>query len=192
MRLPILSYGHDILREPCQDIQNDEGLEKIIGDMWDTLYAANGCGLAAPQVNLPLRLFLVDSVQTYEHMREEHRQRFFDGDQGIKEIFINARIIETSEETWKEGEGCLSIPDIHQPVERPWSIHVEYLNQEFEKVSRKFSGITARMIQHEFDHVEGVLLVDHLKPLTRMLLKGKLSKISAGRIKALYPMEYVE
>lgn len=191
MKLPILSYGHEILNEKCIDLQQGAiDLPKILEDMWDTVYGAEGCGLAAPQVALPYRLFLVDSVQTYREMSETHREKLFDGDEGIREVFINPRITRSSERTWKEAEGCLSVPSIYQPVERPWSIHIEYLNQDFEVVSRTFSGITARMIQHEYDHIEGVLFLQHLKPLTRLLLKGKLLDISAGKASTSYPMKF--
>jgi peptide deformylase len=194
MQLPILSYGHSILREPCRDIDADyPELNKLIDSMWVTMYAANGCGLAAPQVNVPIRLFLVDSKTTYEKLQNEIREEYFAAeDKGIVETFINAAIVEQSERTWTDEEGCLSIPDLSESVKRPWSITVEYLNRQFEPQTKTFYGITARMIQHEYDHTEGVLYLDYLKPLKRKLLQRKLHKIAKGDIKAKYPMKFAK
>jgi peptide deformylase len=181
-----------MLRRKCAAVaMNYPGLEKLIADMWETLYTANGCGLAAPQVDVPIKLFLVDSLQTYEHADDEERKTFFDGDSGVRETFINARIISRSDEIWTDDEGCLSIPGIYQPIERSWTIIIEYLDKEFTLQTKTFKGITARMIQHEFDHTEGILHLDYLKPLTRKLLQSKLTKISKGKLKAPYPMRYL-
>lgn len=193
MILPVLSYGHRILRQKCHEIDTAyTGLEQLISNMWETLYAANGCGLAAPQINHPIRLFIVDSIQTYQYMETDERQTYFDGDQGIRETFINGHILSRSERTWTEEEGCLSIPGIYQPIERHWSVTIEYDDRHFNKQTKTFSGTTARMIQHEFDHTEGILHLDYLKPLTRKLLQGKLAKIAKGRLKAKYPMKYLK
>ena len=194
MQLPILSYGHDILRQPCTEIDATyPHLEKLIDNMWETMYAARGCGLAAPQVNVPVRLFLVDSKGTYQSMGEGHRADYFaPEDTGIVETFINATIIETSEETWIDDEGCLSIPVLTERVERPWSITITYQDRLLQQHTKTFYGATARMIQHEYDHTEGILYLDYLQPLTRRLLTGKLDKISKGRVKTRYPMKFVK
>jgi peptide deformylase len=194
MQLPILSYGHPILREQCHDIEASyPELNQLIDNMWETMYGANGCGLAAPQVNVPIRLFLVDSKTTYDKMDHGNREDYFAaGDTGIVETFINATIIDESEEVWTDEEGCLSIPALTEPVTRPWSITIEYFNREFQQHTKTFYGTTSRMIQHEYDHTEGVLYLDYLKPLKRKLLQGKLEKISKGLVKAKYPMKFIK
>ncbi len=193
MILPIVSYGHDVLRQKCIEVeQHDPELEALITNMWETLYGADGCGLAAPQVNVPVRVFLVDSKLTYESMDEEDREDFYDGDTGIHETFINARIVEYSEDTWIDEEGCLSIPAIVRDVERPWSITIEYVDRQFQPQRKTFNGITARMIQHEYDHIEGILYLDYLTPRQKTLLKDKLRKISEGEITAEYPMKFTK
>lgn len=191
MILPIVAYGHDILRQACAHVPADlPGIDHFIDNMWQTMYVASGCGLAAPQVNKPWRLFIVDSVQTYTKMDLRDRKRFFDTHGGIQETFINARITSRSATTWVEEEGCLSIPSIDGPVERSWSVTVEYLDRQFMPQLQTFSGSTARMIQHEYDHTEGILYLDYLKPLKRTLLKSKLQKIAAGKVKVKYPMKF--
>jgi len=194
MILPILSYGHAILRKPGHDVSPDyPGLDALITDMWETLYNARGCGLAAPQVNHSLRLFMVDSKTTFDALKPESRGYYFGkDDSGIKETFINATIIGESTETWEDEEGCLSIPNLLKPVSRPLRITIEYHDQNFIKFVKTFSGTTARMIQHEYDHTRGVLYLDHLKPLARKLLAGKLKKISTGMLPAKYLMTYIK
>lgn len=191
MILPIVAYGQDILRQPCGEVTAGlPGLDFLIDNMWQTMYVASGCGLAAPQVDQPLRLFIVDSVQTYDKMDARDRKRFFDTHGGIRETFINASIIDKSAETWVEDEACLSIPAIDGAVQRPWSITVAYVDRRFEPLTRTFTGTTARMIQHEYDHTEGILYLDYLKPLKRTLLKSKLQKIKDGKVPVKYPMKF--
>ncbi|MFT3823187.1 MAG: peptide deformylase [Chitinophagaceae bacterium] len=193
MVLPIVAYGHSILRQNCSDIDEQyPHLQQLIDDMWQTMYGAKGCGLAAPQVNYPVKIFIIDSLQTYKNFSPQEREDFFDGDEGIQETFINARIIDTSYKTWFDEEGCLSIPALAAEIERPWSITIEYLDRNFQPQSKVFSGATARMIQHEYDHTEGILYLDYLKPLKRTLMKTKLDKIVKGKIKAAYPMAFVQ
>jgi peptide deformylase len=193
MILPIISYGHAILRQKCKPIKSDyPDLDNLIANMWTTLYAASGCGLAAPQVNHTIRLFIVDSDDTFEKMEPKERDAFFAGDCGIKETFINAKILEKSDEIWTDKEGCLSIPTLFEEVERPWSIKIEYLDKSFQMHTKWFHGTTARMIQHEYDHTEGRLYIDYLKPLPKRVLGGKLVKISKGIIKAKYSMKYLK
>ncbi len=193
MKLPILSLGHMILKERCENINQDyPNLGKLIADMWETMQNANGCGLAASQVGQPIRLFIVDSKSTYENLDEAERKEYFDtNDKGIMETFINAQIIECSERCWEDKEGCLSIPDLSQSVKRPWTITIEYYTKDFEKQFRTFNATTARMIQHEYDHTDGILFLDHLEPLTKKLMESKLKRIIKGQIKPKYPMKFL-
>jgi peptide deformylase len=193
MRLQIMSLGHQILKEKCKHIDSDYPyIDNLIRDMWETMQNASGCGLAASQVGHPIRLFIVDSKSTYENLEETERKTYFEnGDKGIMETFINANIIDRSERYWENEEGCLSIPDLSQSVKRPWTITIEYYNQNFEKQIRTFSGSTARTIQHEYDHTDGVLYLDHLIPLTKRLLESKLKRIIKGQIKPKYPMKFI-
>lgn len=193
MILPIVSYGHRVLRKKCEPIKASyPELDVLIDNMWETLAIADGCGLAAPQINLPIRLFLVDSKIVYEVMDEATRAKYFEGDEGIHEVFINAEITEESEDVWKDREGCLSIPSMTEPVERPWSITLKYYDRDFKKQTRTFSGLTARMIQHEYDHTEGVLYIDYLTAERRKVLKPKLKKASKGEVRVKYPMKFVK
>jgi len=193
MLRPIWAYGHSILKQKCNDIEKDyPELNKLIADMWETMKNANGCGLASPQIGLPIRLFIVDSKTTFENLEERDQQIYFDeNDSGITETFINAKIIERSVELWEDEEGCLSIPNLSQKVKRHWTITIAYYNKDFEPQTKTFSGTTARMIQHEYDHTEGILYLDYLKPLTKKLMEGKLKRIVKGQIQIKYPMNFV-
>lgn len=192
MKLPIFAYGHSILRQPAKAIdERFPGLEKLIENMWDTMKGAKGCGLAAPQIGQSIRLFIVDSKSTYDHHDESDRSAYFEkGDQGVMETFINPKIIECSDKVWADTEGCLSIPGITREITRPWTIAIAYYDTNFEKHIRNFSGLTARMIQHEYDHTEGILYIDHLQPLTRKLLDGRLKKIAKGQVPVRYSMKF--
>jgi len=193
MVLPIIPYGNIILRQKCNDVDlNHPNLDNLIDSMWETLYPADGSGLAAPQINHSLKLFIVDTKESFDRMDEEVREELFDGDCGIKETFINAKIIDSTDEYWIEHEGCLSIPSLSEEVERPWGITVEYLDRHLNKQNKTYSGITARVIQHEFDHTEGKLYIDHVKPIKRKLLTRKLTKISKGQIATKYKMQYLK
>ncbi len=190
MILPIVSVGNKILRTRCRQVDPEgQGIDELISSMWDTLYAADGAGLAAPQVGEALKLFIVDSKTSWAYVDDEER-KWFIGDEGITETFINPVIIRRSEEAWIDGEGCLSIPGIWEEVERPLSIKIEYLNRDFEPEVKEFSGKTARIIQHEYDHIEGKLFSDHLSPLKRRLISGRMKKISEGKVKTRYRMKY--
>lgn len=193
MKQPILAYGHSILKQKCKDINSSFAiLSQLITDMWETMYNANGCGLAAPQIGKPIRLFIVDSKTTYENLEEPDRSIYFDeDDEGIKETFINAKILERSKDLWDDDEGCLSIPSLSQKIKRPWSITISYYTLDFQQQTKSFSGLTARMIQHEYDHTEGILFTDYLKPLTRKLIDSKLKQIAKGRIKTKYSMKFI-
>jgi peptide deformylase len=164
-------------------------LEKFIADMWETMYASNGVGLAAPQVNRNIRLFVVDSSQVFENQDEEDKGRFPD-EPGIKKLFINANLLEVNGNEWSYNEGCLSIPKIREDVLRNEQITIEYQDEQFQTHVETFNGLTARVILHEYDHIEGKLFIDYLKPLKRKLMKGKLDDISKGKIKVDYKMMF--
>lgn len=190
MILPIIAYGHTMLRTPCNEVPADfPGLRALVENMWQTLAGACGVGLAAPQVHQPLRLFIVESQSTFEHMSPEERARLFPDGAGIRETFINPRITAVSAEHWEDEEGCLSIPGLWARVRRPWSVSIEYLDADLQPQRRTYAGLTARMIQHEYDHLEGRLYLDHLSPLQRKLLAGKLEKVRKGRYRTGYPMK---
>lgn len=190
MVLPILSYGHPVLRQKCEEITNGYPLEGLVGDMWETLYGAEGCGLAAPQIGKAIQLFLVDSKLVFNQMNPESRLVYFEDNHGVKEVFINAAITAASERRWISDEACLSIPGLQYSTERPWSITVEYVDEFFKPHKRTFSGITARMILHEYEHTQGVLYIDHLKSSKNRRLNGKLEKIRKGLVKPAYPMHF--
>jgi peptide deformylase len=188
--LPIVAYGHPVLREVAKDITAAyPNLDKLIEDMWQTMYASNGVGLAAPQINRSIRLFVVDTEQMFESM-DAGEKKEFPGDTGIKRAFINAHIVELDGEPWAYNEGCLSIPKIREDIKRPESVTLEYVNEQFELMTETFTGLTARVILHEYDHIEGKLFIDYISPLKRKLMKGKLADISKGKIKVDYKMMF--
>ncbi|NML38187.1 peptide deformylase [Chitinophaga sp. G-6-1-13] len=190
MILPIIAYGHTVLRTTCTDIPADfDGLPQLMADMWQTLESSRGVGLAAPQVNRPLRLFIVESQSTFEHLDEDERLTLFPDGGGIRETFINPVITVASAQTWEDEEGCLSIPGLWARVKRPWSITIEYLDATLQRQVRTYTGLTARMVQHEYDHLDGRLYFDHLPPLQKKLLAGKLEKVRKGHYRAAYPMK---
>lgn len=188
--LPIVAYGHPVLREVAKDITAAyPNLDKLIEDMWQTMYASNGVGLAAPQINRSIRLFIVDTEQMFENMDAAEKKEF-PGDTGIKKAFINAHIVELDGEPWAYNEGCLSIPKIREDIKRPESVTLEYVNEKFELFTETFVGLSARVILHEYDHIEGKLFIDHISPLKRKLMKGKLADISKGKVRVDYKMSF--
>jgi peptide deformylase len=192
MVLPIVAYGHPVLRKKGEDITPDyPGLQELIQNMWDTLYASNGVGLAAPQVNVPIRLFVVDSKQMTDHFDEEDRLLFGD-EQGIKQVFINARILEVNGQEWPYNEGCLSIPKIREDILRPQTLKIRYVDEYFNPHEETYSGLTARVIFHEYDHIEGKLFIDYLKPLKKKLLRKKLEDIARGKVEVNYKMLFAK
>lgn len=193
MILPIVAYGAPILRTVSKDIDPEyPGMQKLIADMWETMYASNGVGLAAPQVNRDIRLFVVDSAQLFENRDDEDEDEKFPDAPGIRQVFINARILAKKGEEWSYNEGCLSIPKIREDVYREKEVTVSYLDEDFQPHEKTFNGITARIIMHEYDHIEGKLFIDYLKPLKRKMLKGRLDDISKGKIKVDYRMSFVK
>ena len=192
MILPIVAYGAPILRKVSKEIEEDyPKLQQLLEDMWETLYNSNGVGLAAPQINRDIRLFLVDSTQIFDNQEDEEKGQFPDAP-GIKKVFINAQILELNGEDWPYNEGCLSIPKIREDVYRPEAVTIEYLDENFELQTETFNGITARIILHEYDHIEGKLFIDYLKPLKKKMLAGKLTDISKGKVKVDYKMVFVK
>jgi peptide deformylase len=190
MILPIVAYGAPILRTVSKDITPDyPDLQKLLADMWETLYASSGVGLAAPQINRDIRLFLVDSTQVFDHQDDDEKGRYPD-EPGIKQVFINAHVKTLNGEEWAYNEGCLSIPKIREDIVRNETVTLEYVDENFQPHTTTFRGITARIILHEYDHIEGKLFIDYLKPLKRKLLKGKLDDISKGKIKVDYKMVF--
>ncbi len=188
MILPIVAYGTPVLREVAKDITPGyPNLEKLLADMWETLYASNGVGLAAPQVNKNIRLFVVDSIQLFANQEEEDKGKYPD-EPGFKKVFINAKVKELNGEPWNYNEGCLSIPKIREDVMRPATVNIHYADENFNYHTDTFNGLTARIIQHEYDHIEGKLFIDYIKPFRKKLLQGKLADITKGKIKVDYKM----
>lgn len=192
MILPIVAYGHPVLRKVAVDITPDfQGLEKFISDMWETMYGSSGVGLAAPQVNKDIRLFIVDTEQMFANMEEDEKTAYPDTP-GYKGVFINAHIVELEGQEWSYNEGCLSIPKIREDINRQEIVTLEFVNEQFEPQVRTFTGLTARVILHEYDHIEGKLFIDHVSALKRKLMKGRLNDISKGKISVDYKMLFPE
>jgi len=189
MIIPIVAYGDPVLRKVGKGIDKDyPKLAELITNMWETMYKANGVGLAAPQIGLPIRLFLVDTspFADDEDLDLEEQKTL----EGFKKVFINAQIEEEVGEEWAFNEGCLSIPDIREDVKRKETVTLTYLDENFKEKTETYTGLLARVIQHEYDHIEGILFTDKLSPLKRRLLKGRLTNISKGKIKIDYRMRF--
>jgi peptide deformylase len=190
MILPIVAYGAPVLRSVAKDIDSAyPGLDKLIADMWETMYASNGVGLAAPQINKEIRLFIIDSEQIFVNQDDEDKGLYPD-EPGTKQVFINAHVVATGGKDWSYNEGCLSIPKIREDVQRSSQVTLQFMDGEFQQHTKTFNGITGRIILHEYDHIEGKLFIDYLKPLKRKLLKGKLDDITKGKIKVDYKMVF--
>lgn len=188
MILPIVAYGHPVLRKVAEEIGPDyPQLDKLIEDMWETMHASNGVGLAAPQINRPIRLFVVDSTLIFENMEDEEKGVYPD-EPGIRQVFINARVVNLEGDKWAYNEGCLSIPKIREDVLREEKVTISYLDEFFQSHLKTFHGITARVILHEYDHIEGKLFIDHISLLKKKLIRKKLDDISRGKIKVDYKM----
>ncbi|MFW6257399.1 MAG: peptide deformylase [Prolixibacteraceae bacterium] len=178
MKYPITVYGDPLLRKKAKPVdKNDEELKEIIENMWETMYYSDGIGLAAPQVGKSIRIFMIDATSGAD---EEPELKDF------KKVFINPEIIETSGDKWVMNEGCLSLPEIREDVTRPDKVRIKYLDENFEEHEEEFEGFAGRIVQHEYDHLEGVLFVDYLSPLRKRLLKGKLNNIARGKVTPHY------
>jgi len=190
MILPIVAYGSPVLRKVAADIDADyPGLEKLIADMWETMYNSNGVGIAAPQINKDIRLFVMDSAQIFDNEEEDDDLNYPDRP-GYKGVFINAHITKLDGNEWSYNEGCLSIPKVREDVMRRESVTMEYVDENFQPQTKTFNGLTARIILHEYDHLEGKLFIDYMKPLKRTLIRRKLDDISKGKIKVDYRMVF--
>jgi peptide deformylase len=190
MVLPIVVYGDPVLRKLAEPISKEhEDLQNFIKNMFETMYAAKGVGLAAPQVGKAIRLFIVDTSPFTEDSEDDDDE--FTPDErkqlsAFKKVFINAKILEESGKEWKFSEGCLSIPKIREDVMRLPEIEIEYYDENFTKHKEKYDGLIARVIQHEYDHIEGKLFTDRISPFKRKMIAGKLTDISKGKIYADY------
>ncbi|MSQ78704.1 MAG: peptide deformylase [Flavobacteriaceae bacterium] len=183
MILPIIAYGDSILRNVSKEIDRMfPNLDEFIANMYETMYATNGVGIAAPQLGIPARLFVIDS-------REMYNKDGIEG-QGLKQIFINPEIINETGQNWEYEEGCLSIPGIRENVRRRPTIKVRFTNENWEDQTTEFDGYTARVIQHENDHLDGVLFIDKISPLKKQLIRGKLMEIQRGWVKVDYRMRF--
>jgi peptide deformylase len=192
MILPIVAYGSPILRKVAIDItKNYPDFDKFLSDMWETMYNSNGVGLAAPQINKSVRLFLVDTVQIVENADQEDEDDYKD-EKPIKQVFINAEVLAENGEEWAYNEGCLSIPKVRADVMRSAEVTVKFLDENFEEHVQTFDGMTARVILHEYDHLEGKLFIDRVKPLKRKMLSRKLDDIIKGKMSVSYKMVQIK
>lgn len=192
MILPIVAYGSPILRKISKDITKDyPQLNTIIDDMWETMYYSNGVGLAAPQIGRDIRIFVVDSTQIFDGMEANERKKY-GNETGLKQVFINAKIVDLAGEEWNYNEGCLSIPRIREDVLRKEKVTLSFVDENFIEHTSTFSGITARVILHEYDHLQGKLFIDYMKPLKKRLIQSKLNDIAKGKIKVDYKMTFTK
>lgn len=192
MNLPIVAYGHPVLRKVCDDITPEyPDLKKLIADMWDTMYNSNGVGIAAPQINRPIRLFVIDTVQIVEGFDEQDKKDY-PNEKPVKQVFINAHKVDEAGEPWAYNEGCLSIPKVREDVKRAEKVRLRYMDENFQEHEAEFDGITARVILHEYDHIDGKLFIDHLPPLKKRLIKKKLEDIAGGKIRVDYKMLFAK
>ena len=189
MILPIVAYGDPVLKKLGVDINNDyPKLDLLLENMFETMYNASGVGLAAPQIGLAIRLFVVDTTpfSEDEDLTGEEQKAL----SGFKRVFINAKITKEEGDEWVFNEGCLSIPDVREDVFRKPTITIEYLDENFKPYTEVFDGLIARVIQHEYDHIEGILFTDKLSSLKKRLIKGRLTNISKGKVDVDYRMRF--
>jgi peptide deformylase len=181
MIYPVYVYGHPLLRKVAKEIETDyENFSVLLDNMWETMYHSDGIGLAAPQIGLSIRLFVIDGNELADDFPEL---------KGFKQTFINAKILEYGNENVAENEGCLSLPGIREEVTRPSSIRIQFLDENFQPREETYEGFAARIIQHEYDHIEGKLFVDYLSPLRKRLIKGKLNAITVGKVDVDYKIK---
>jgi peptide deformylase len=182
MILPVYAYGQPVLRQKAKEIDKDyPNLQGLIADMFETMYASNGIGLAAPQIGLGIRLFITDGSEI-EDIKPA----------GFKQVFINPQILEEFDEKWDYEEGCLSIPQVRADVNRHSKLVLRYFDENWQEHTHEFEGMAARIIQHEYDHVEGILFTDRIHPLKRTMLKSRLNNISQGRVNVSYKMKFLK
>lgn len=189
MILPIVAYGAPVLKKEAVEISDEyPNLDQLIENMWETMYASNGVGLAAPQIGLSIRLFVIDAAPFSED--EELDEAEVTLLKTFKIAFINPTILEEDGPLWEFNEGCLSIPDVREDVSRHERIRIHYWDEQFKEQELVLTGLAARVVQHEYDHIEGILFTDHLTSLKRRLLKNRLNSISKGSIQVDYPMKF--
>ena len=189
MILPIVAYGDPVLRKQCKDISKTyPNLEALLENMYETMYGASGVGLAAPQIGLPIRVFLVDASPFAD--KDQMDAQEFTQVKGFKKTFINPTILDEKGEEFACNEGCLSIPDVREDVYRKPDITIEYYDENFIKYTQNYTGIIARIIQHEYDHIQGILFTDKLSSLKKRILKGRLTSISKGKTTVDYRMRF--
>ena len=189
MILPIVSYGSSVLKKTAKEITSDyPNLSELIANMWETMYAANGVGLAAPQIGLSIRVFVIDASPFVDE--EKMSVKEIENINTFKKVFINPKIISEEGNLWDFNEGCLSIPDVREDISRKEKISINFFDENFELQKLKLNGLAARVVQHEFDHIEGVLFTDHLSSLKKRLIKNRLSLISKGDITVDYKMSF--
>lgn len=189
MILPIVAYGNPLLKKKAKEIDQDyPELNTLIDNMWETMYNAHGVGLAAPQIGLPIRLFIVDAspFAEDEDLNEAEKQQL----KSFKKTFINPKILVEEGDEWDFNEGCLSIPNVREDVFRKPDIVIEYLDENFNQQKEELTGLAARVVQHEYDHIEGILFTDHLSSLKKRLIKGKLKAIEKGKVDIDYKMKF--
>jgi len=184
MIYPIVLYGSPMLRKVAQDVDlKDPGLKTLVDDMFETMYVSDGVGLAAPQIGKSIRIFVIDGSE----MAKDHPNLL-----GFKKAFINPKILKADDEKVVYNEGCLSLPTLHEEVQRPSKIRIQYYDEYGKFCDETLDGMKARIIQHEYDHLEGVLFIDYLSPLRKKMLRGKLNDISKGRINTAYRTKIVK
>lgn len=189
MILPIIAYGDPVLRKEGEKITPEyPNLKELIGNMYETMYDAYGVGLAAPQIGLAIRLFVIDTTpfSEDEDLTQDEQTQL----KGFKRTFINATILEESGDEWAFNEGCLSIPEVREDVFRKPKIKIEYQDEDFKTHVEEFDGLVARVIQHEYDHIDGILFTDKLSTLKKRLIKSRLNNISKGNISVDYKMRF--
>lgn len=191
MIYPIVAYGDPVLRKKAVDIPLDyPNLKELLENMWETMYDASGVGLAAPQIGKPIRIFLVDTTPFADDpdLSEEEQKQL----NGFKKAFINAHIVEEKGDEWCFNEGCLSIPNVREDVFRQEEVTIKYVDENFKEHTETYTGLAARVIQHEYDHIEGILFTDKISSLKKRLIKGKLANISKGKVSVDYRMKFPE
>lgn len=189
MILPIVAYGDSVLKKKAEPITQDyPELEALITNMFETMYGAYGVGLAAPQIGLPIRLFVVDTepFADDEDLSKEEQEAM----KNFKQVFINPEILEETGDEWAFNEGCLSIPDVREDVFRKPTVTIKFQDEKFNAHTMTYNGLIARVIQHEYDHIEGVLFTDRLSAFKKRIIKGRLNNISKGNINVDYRMKF--
>jgi peptide deformylase len=182
MILPVVAYGHPVLKKVAEDITPDyPGLSQFIADLWETMYQSDGVGLAAPQVNRSVRIFVIDASAFNEKYPET---------ENFRKTFINAEIYKEEGDEFSFNEGCLSFPGLREDIMRKPVIHIRYMDEDFSEHDERYDGVIARIIQHEYDHIEGIVFVDRVSTLKKMLLKGRLADISKGNVDVDYKMMF--